>query len=158
MRLSIVPMTVKAARRAVKQWHRHLPDVQGGLFAAGLALDGELRCVAIAGNPARVWQGQAKLVISRVAVMPIDDGGMLIGAMCRAAAALGYHEAWTYTLPEESGVSLLGAGFEDMGVSAGGEHSRPSRPRAPARRPEPKRRWRRVLTSERRRALGQVTI
>lgn len=149
MRLAIVPMTVKAARRAVKQWHRHLPDVQGGLFAAGVAIDDELRGVAIAGNPARVWQGQAKLVISRCATDETRNAcSMLYGAICRAAAALGYREVWTYTLPEEPGTSLLAAGFEDMGLSGGGEHDRPSRRRRSAVRPEPKRRWRRILVRE----------
>jgi hypothetical protein len=63
----------------------------------------------------------------------------------RCAAALGYSEAWTYTLPEESGISLRAAGFEEMGISRGGEHDRPSRRRALAEQPGPKRRWRRQL-------------
>lgn len=64
--------------------------------------------------------------------------------------ALGYREVWTYTLPWEGGRSLRAAGFKDMGLSAGGEHDRPSRRRAPAKHPEPKRRWLRVLYEERR--------
>jgi DNA-binding XRE family transcriptional regulator len=151
----IVPMTVKAARLAVKRWHRHLPDIQGGLFAAGVSVDGLIRGVAVAGNPARVWQGQAKLVISRVATDETKNAcSALYGAMCRASSALGYNEAWTYTLPEESTVSLLASGFEDMGISAGGEHDRPSRRRRSAVRPDPKRRWRRVLTAERRKEIA----
>jgi hypothetical protein len=111
-----------------------------------VSIDDELRGVAIAGNPARVWQGQAKLVISRVATDETRNAcSMPYGAICRAAQSLGYREAWTYTLPEEPGTSLRAAGFEDMGLSAGGEHDRPSRRRAAARRPEPKRRWRRIL-------------
>jgi hypothetical protein len=66
-------------------------------------------------------------------------------AICRAGQALGYTEAWTYTLPEEPGTSLKAAGFKDMGLTAGGEHDREKRRRAPAVRPEPKRRWMRVL-------------
>ena len=37
--LRIAPMTVKAARTTVKQWHRHLPDLQGGLFACAVYAD-----------------------------------------------------------------------------------------------------------------------
>lgn len=68
--------------------------------------------------------------------------------LCNAAKALGYREAWTYSLPEEDGRSIRAAGFVDMGLTTGGEHDRPSRRRRPAVRPEPKRRWRRVLNGE----------
>lgn len=144
--MKIVPCTVSAAKRYVKQWHRHLPSVQGGLFAAAVAVDGVVHGVAVAANPARVWQGTGRFVIARVAV----DGArnactMLYGAMCRAGRALGYTEAWTYTLPEEPGTSLKAAAFEDMGLTDGGEWSRPSRSRSAAVRAEPKRRWRRAL-------------
>jgi hypothetical protein len=160
VKFSVFPCTVKAAKARVKAWHRHLEDIQGGLFAAQ-CLDGSGACVgvAVAGNPARVWQGQAKLVISRVAAVEglprvTDSDGadhaapactMLYGALCRAAKALGYREVWTYTLPHETGRSLKAAGFIDMGLSAGGEHDRPSRPRKAAKHPERKRRWLRIL-------------
>lgn len=144
--IAIEPITVKAARNLVKEWHRHLPDVQGGLFSAAVSVDGVIVGVAIAGNPARVWQGTGRFVISRVAT----DGSRnacskLYGAICRAGQALGYREAWTYTLPEEPGTSLRAAGFEEVGVTAGGEHDRAKRPRKKAVRPDQKTRWCRVL-------------
>lgn len=146
MNLAIVPSTVKAARACVKQWHRHLPDLQGGLFAAAVAVDGKIVGVAIAGNPPQAWQGTGRFVISRCATTGERNAcSMLYGAICRAAQALGYREAWTYTLPGEPGVSLRAAGFVDMGLTAGGEHDRPSRRRKAAVRPEPKRRWMRRL-------------
>lgn len=146
--MEIEPITVKAARAKVKEWHRHLPEVQGGLFAAQCVVNGECVGVAIAGNPARVWQGTGKIVITRVATNGFENAcSKLYGALARAAKALGYKEVWTYTLPSESGSSLRAAGFMDMGMSAGGEHSRPSRYRKPSVRPEQKRRWMRKLTS-----------
>lgn len=142
------PITVKAAIRWVRETHRHLPDVQGGLFAVALHDGDGLRGVAIAGNPARVWQGTGRIVISRVSTDGAENGcSMLYGAMCRAAKALGYREAWTYTLPEEPGTSLRAAGFIDMGLTGSGEWSRPSRSRKPAERPERKRRWMRPLST-----------
>ena len=141
-----MPCTVKRAMAFVAATHRHLPRVQGGRFAAGLEVDGILRGVAIAGSGPRLWEGTGRLVITRVATDGVADGcSELYGAICRAAKALGYCEAWTYTLPEEPGTSLRAAGFVDQGLTAGGEHDRPSRRRAPAIRPEPKRRWCRVL-------------
>jgi hypothetical protein len=141
------PVTVKAARAWVRQTHRHLPHLQGGLFAVAIHDGRELCGVAVAGNPPRVWQGTGRIVISRVSTNGAENGcSMLYGAICRAAKALGYREAWTYTLPAEPGTSLRAAGFIDMGLTDGGEWSRPSRARAPAKRPERKRRWMRQLT------------
>lgn len=150
-KLSLAPCTVKAALRYVAEHHRHLPKLQGGLFAASCVDPaGEVVAVAIAGNPSRVWQGDGKIVITRVAATVAGNAcGMLYGSLCRAAAALGYREVWTYTLPEEDGRTLKGAGFKDMGLTDGGDYGRPSRARAPAVRPEPKRRWLRTFSHSR---------
>jgi len=145
--MRIAPITVKAATAWVRETHRHLPRVQGGLFAVAL-FDDQLRGVAIAGNPARVWQGTGRIVITRVSTDGAENGcSMLYGAMCRAAKALGYREAWTYTLPDEPGTSLRAAGFQDMGLTRAEEWDRPSRSRAAAIRPEAKRRWLRRLAA-----------
>lgn len=148
--MRIAPCTVKWARLKVRAWHRHLPELQGGLFAAQcVAADGTCVGVAVAGNPSRVWQNTGKIVISRVATAGHENAcSALYGALCRAAKALGYMEAWTYTLPGEPGTSLRAAGFMDMGLTDGGEWSRPSRARKPALRPEPKRRWLRILSRQ----------
>jgi hypothetical protein len=144
--LTIAPCTVKDGMRRVKQWHRHLPELQGGLFAVQVLNGADCVGVGIAGNPSRVQQGKGHIVISRVATPGAENAcSMIYGALCRAAKALGYSKAWTYTLPEESGTSLRAAGFMDMGFTDGGEWSRPSRQRKTAVRSEPKRRWLRVL-------------
>lgn len=149
-RLAIAPCTVKAALVIVREWHRHLPELQGGLFAARVVDDNGLTLgVGIAGNPSRVWQDSGRIVISRVATLGTDNAcSALYGSLCRAAKALGYREAWTYTLPGEPGTSLRAAGFMDMGMTDGGEHGRPSRLRAKAKNSDPKRRWRRVLAAQ----------
>ena len=151
MSLCLEGCTVKEARRLVKSWHRHLPDVRGGLFAAKVVEGEEVVGVGIAGNPPPTWQGTGRLVISRVATTGARNAcTMLYGALAGAAQRLGWREVWTYTLPEESGTSLKAAGFEDMGLTEGGEWDRPNigRHRKAAVRPEPKRRWRRVLRAK----------
>jgi hypothetical protein len=45
----------------------------------------------------------------------------LYGAACRAAAAMGYRRAITYTLAEEPGTSLRASGFHQDGMTKGGE-------------------------------------
>lgn len=149
--MQIAPITVKAARLLVRQWHRHLPELQGGLFAAAVVgPSGGIIGVGIAGNPARVWQGTGRIVISRVAALEATDEtkgqcSKLYAALCGAAKHLGYREAWSYTLPGEPGDSLRGAGFKEVGETDGGDYGRPSRARRPAIRPEPKTRWRKWL-------------
>jgi hypothetical protein len=138
---------VKAAVKQVKEWHRHLPDVRGGLFAAQVVDDaGECLGVAVFGNPPRVWQGTGRGVITRVATNGAENAcSMLYGALCRAAKALGYREAWTYTLADEPGTSLRAAGFIDMGLTRDQEWHRPSRARQPVSCAGHKRRWLRRL-------------
>lgn len=62
-------MTVKTAQGLIADWHRHLKKVQGGLFAACVMDGDDTVGVALAANPARVWQGTGRFVIARVAVM-----------------------------------------------------------------------------------------
>ena len=54
---------------------------------------------------------------------------MLYQAAWRACRAMGYRRLITYTLPEEGGASLRGAGWKLIGQAGGGSWSRPSRPR-----------------------------
>lgn len=86
MSLRIIPCTVKGALRQVKAWHRHLPDLQGGLFAAMVAMGPEVVGVGVAGNPAQEWQGTGRITISRVATNEARNAcSKLYGALCRAA-------------------------------------------------------------------------
>jgi hypothetical protein len=146
MKLTVVPVTIKQAKAYVALHHRHLPVVGWGRFAVGVAVDEQLVGVGIVGNGPAAWEGSRRALITRVATDGTRNAcSAIYGALCRAARALGYLEAWTYTLPSEPGTSLRAAGFEPAGMTRGGEHDRVGRPRAPARHPEPKRRWVRQL-------------
>lgn len=150
--IRVAPITCKRgeALAIVANLHRHLPDLQGGLFAASVVDEaGVIRGVAVAGNPSRLWQGTGRICITRCATDGTKNAcSMLYGALAGAAKRLGYREVWTYTLPEEPGTSLRAAGFTDMGLTDGGEWDRPSRGRNKAKRNEPKRRWVRHLYRE----------
>ena len=148
--LVVTPCTITAARKYCAEHHRHLKKIRGGRFAVSASVEGRRVGIGIVGNGPRVWEGTTKAVIVRVATDGTYNACSIIyGALCRAARALGYTEVWTYTLPEEPGASLKAAGFADLGITDGGEHDRPNQPkrrRKKAERPEPKRRWRRLLT------------
>jgi hypothetical protein len=112
----IVPVTLATARRFVGEHHRHNGAPRGWLFGAGLELDGELRGVVVVGRPlARALQDGATVEILRVCTLGDRNAATrLYGAACRAASALGYRRAVTYTLRSEPGSSLRGAGFRKV--------------------------------------------
>lgn len=83
------------------------------MFACGVEENGELVGVAIASRPTQYKLDDGRTMeITRVC----SDGtpnacSKLYAALCRAASAIGYERAITYTLAEEPGTSLRAAGF-----------------------------------------------
>lgn len=135
----IMPVTLRTANAIVDRLHRHHPPARGCLFCLSVVDDnGEVRGVAIVGRPvARALQNGVTAEVVRVATDGTKNAcSMLYGAAWRAARAIGYKRMITYTLPEEGGASLRGAGWRRASSTAGGgEWSRPSRPRAAMRSP-----------------------
>ena len=93
---------------------------------------GEIVGAAIVGRPvSRQLDDGWTVEVTRVAV---EDGhpnacSMLYGACWRAARAMGYRRAVTYTLRSERGTSVRGAGWKCIGETGGGSWSRERRPR-----------------------------
>lgn len=111
--LELVPLTQRQARAFVAEHHRHNGPDRGDVIRVGLALDGELVAVAVAGRPkgAGLQDGRT-LEITRVCTLGHENAcSRLYGALRRAAAALGWTRVITYTLATEPGTSLRAAGF-----------------------------------------------
>jgi hypothetical protein len=129
--LSIVPVSHAEANAFVKRLHRHHRPTPGAKFCLAVAEGSEIVGVAIVGRPvSRHLDDGWTLEVNRTCT----DGhrnanSMLYGAAWRAAQALGYRRLITYTLPEESGSSLRGAGWRCLGERGGGNWSRQDRPR-----------------------------
>lgn len=155
--LSLHPCTISGARLYCAMHHRHLPAVGGGRFAVCVVdIEGFVRGVGIVGNGPQVWEDTGKMSIVRVATDGAHNAcSMIYGALCRAGKALGYTEAWTWTLPHEPGSSLRAAGFQYQGMTAGGEHDREKRPRNKAKNAEPKHRWMKILAANAGREAGK---
>jgi hypothetical protein len=145
MRAELVPISQRHAHAWFNFYHRHLSAPRGDLFRVALRTEvSSLVAVGCAGRPCRLLQNGYTAEITRVAsIAPIEVNACsrLYGALRRAGLALGYTRFVTYTLPSEPGTSLRAAGFEDDGLTDGGEWTRPSRARRPAEQPSPKRRW-----------------
>lgn len=155
----IAPITGRQALAWIKETHRHLPDLQGALWAISVEWMGIRVGVATVGNPPMKWQGTGRAVISRCAVLPglasvIDSKGvehaspactMLYGRCSEIARLMGFREIWTYSLEAEEGRSIKAAGFEFMGFSPDSSGWKSSRPGRRQNERGPKGRWRRLL-------------
>ena len=132
MRLRVVPVTLRQANALVSSLHRHHKPARGCRFCIGIEDElGQLRGCAIVSRPvARMVDHTRVAEVSRVATDGVRNGcSMLLGAAARAAKAMGYDAIQTYTLPEEGGASLRGAGWTNGGETNGGEWGRELRPR-----------------------------
>lgn len=140
--LTVVPLTLTAARRHVHQHHSHLERPQGGLCAVGVADDGQLACVAILSLPrARLLNGKAAEVIRVASDGTRHAASMCLAAITRAGLALGYTRLVSSTLLGEAGTSYRAAGWRPVAIGGGGEWSRDGRERDAAMQPGAKVRW-----------------
>lgn len=127
MNLELRPIFRDDARRFVGEHHRHCDPPQGWLFGVSVVDGEQVVGVGMAGRPvARHLQDGRTIEITRVCVPSVEAKrnvcSQIYGALCRAAAALGYNRAVTYTLVSETATSVRAAGFVVDGES-------PARPR-----------------------------
>ena len=129
--LRVIPMNLDEANAMVSRLHRHHSPMPGAKFCLGVADAGKVVGVAIVGRPvARMLDDGWTLEVNRCCTDGTRNAcSMLYGAAWRAAKALGYRKLITYTLPEEGGASLRGAGWKCLGERGGGSWSREDRPR-----------------------------
>ena len=114
--VDVVPVTFPTANKAVAAWHRHHAPLPGGFawFCVGAVCRGRLVAVAIAGRPTNRNNDDGQTVeVLRVA----SDGtpnacSAVMGAVGRAARAVGARRVITYTLDNETGASLRAVGWQ----------------------------------------------
>lgn len=138
-----MPVSLEEANAFVQQHHRHHRPVPGAKFCIGCANGSAIVGVAIVGRPvARMLDDGLTLEVNRACTDGTKNANScLYGAARRAAFALGYRKLITYTLPEESGSSLAGAGWKCMGLAGGGKWAREYRPRVDTHPLQSKIKW-----------------
>lgn len=149
-RLTLVPITLREACAYIERHHRHHDPPRGCIVCVACALldfGGEvvhpIVGVAVVGRPvARNLQDGWTAEVTRVATDGTRNAcSILYGAAWRAVRALGYRKLVTYTLAEEGGASLRGAGWRCLGEAGGGSWSRRDRPRVDTHPTQTKMRW-----------------
>ena len=130
--LKLVPVTRDQAVAFIVASHRHAKRPLGYRFAVGVQHDDRLVGVATAGRPvARALDDGQTIEVTRVCTDGTPHAcSMLYGACWRAARAMGYSRAITYTLATESGASLRAAGWLRVAeLPARSGWNTPARPR-----------------------------
>ena len=142
--MEAVPLHLREANEFITKHHRHNKPTVGGKFALGVAQDGKLVGVAIAGRPVcrRLDDGKT-LEVLRVATDGTANACSFLYSRCaRIARLMGYSRIITYTLASEGGASLRAVGARPTGPLDSHEWGNPNRPRKSQDvYHEPKYRW-----------------
>ncbi len=137
------PISFPELAAFIAEHHRHHIPPQGWKF--GIAVnDGEkvVGVVAVGRPVARHRDDGWTLEVTRVCTTGTKNAcSMLYGLAWKATKALGYKRLITYTLAEEGGASLRGAGWRLIGEAGGGSWCRKSRPRVDQHPTQPKLLW-----------------
>lgn len=139
----LTPITLREANAFIAAHHRHHQPARGCICCVAVTEGDVVLGVAIIGRPvARMLSdGWSAEVLRCCTTGERNACSMLYGAAWRAVRALGYRRLLTYTLPEEGGASLRGAGFRLIGEAGGGSWNRAARPRVDTHPTQRKLRW-----------------
>jgi len=131
MALELQPITFAEACSFIRQHHRHHLPPWGWKFGLAVNDGSKVVGVAMVGRPvARHYDDAWTLEVTRCCTDGTRNAASLLyAAAWRAAKGLGYRRLITYTLAEESGTSLIAAGWKVLGKRRGGSWNMPGRPR-----------------------------
>jgi hypothetical protein len=131
MGIRLTSMTLAEANAFVGEHHRHHKPVVGHKFSLGASDGVNIVGVVIVGRPVSRHRDDGETMeVTRLCTDGTRNAcSFLYGAAAKAVFALGYNRLGTYTLPDEGGASLRGAGWKLIGERGGGSWSVPSRPR-----------------------------
>ena len=142
--LRLTPITWRDAIQFVSQNHRHHLPPRGHKFSIAVQdAAGNLVGVAISGRPvARHLDDGWTVEVTRCCTLGAQNAcSMLYGAARRIAKEIGYKRIITYTLANESGVSLRAACWVPVAATKAESWSRPRRYRIDRHPIVPKVRW-----------------
>lgn len=150
MALAFTPISIRAAKRFVREHHRHNPTVTGARTAIGLEFDGDLIGVGLLGNPKSRELAEDKLCAEAVRVCvkvgaPKGSCSKISARLKRIWQLHGGVRFISYNRADESGASMRGAGMKPVATVKGRQWGCRSRPRA-ANDVADKTRWEQTLS------------
>ena len=144
MSLVLMPTNIGEARKFIERHHSHLHAPVSGLCAVGVGDGTTLHCVAMLGRPvSRMLQAAGCAEVIRVASDGTEHAASkALGAITRAAIALGYRRLVSSILLGEKGTSYRAAGWWPAHLDTRErDWKRSDGERARADQPGPKVRW-----------------
>lgn len=148
LRLEPIPMTLKASKEFINQYHRHHQAPQGHKFSFGLSDGLNIVGVVVAGRPVSRFNDDGEtLEVTRLCVLAGFKNGCskLYSSVAKIAKIMGYKKIITYVLDSEVGTSLRASGWTLEKITNGGSWNSPSRPRVDKSPICKKQRWSRKL-------------
>jgi hypothetical protein len=137
------PLTLVQANLFISEWHRHHAPVQGHRFSLGAFKGSDLVGVATVGRP--VARGFDPTVVAEVTRLATNGHfnacSFLYSAAARVCREMGFDSIGTYILEEESGASLVAAGWKFSRTTAGGTWNSATRKRRTDQPQQPKEYW-----------------
>ena len=132
--LYAVPITQREAFAFIARHHRHHKPPTCSIFQVALARDDQIVGVATVNLPvARRLNNGWTVEVTRLCTLDAPESrhaaSKLYAACWRIARELGYRRLITYTLADETGVSLVSAGWKALYQTSGRSWDTPSRPR-----------------------------
>lgn len=129
--LDLQPISFAEACTFVAAHHSHHKPPQGHKFSLAVNDGEKVVGVVMVGRPvARMADDGYTLEVTRCCTDKTPHvASKLYAAAWRATRALGYRRLITYTLIEETGTSLVAAGWRIIGQTQGGSWNRAGRPR-----------------------------
>ena len=146
--MRVIPISLKQANDFVESNHRHHGKAQGCKFCIAVVDEKEaVRGVAIVGRPvSRYEDNGATAEVTRMCTDGYRNAcSFLYGSCAKIARAVGYQKIITYTLAEETGISLKAAAWICKGICGGGNWNAKGRPRTDSRVPGKKKQYYKLL-------------
>jgi hypothetical protein len=129
--MKITPINLDEANAYVHKYHRHHKPVVGSKFQIAVSCEDKIVGVVIVGRPvSRHLDDGWTLEVNRCCTDGTRNAcSKLYSTAWQVAKNLGYKRLITYTLQEEGGASLRGAGWALLGLRGGGNWNVKTRPR-----------------------------
>lgn len=155
--LEVEPVCLREVCAFVNEHHRHCKAPRGWRFGAAIfngrgPLRQRIGVVSVGRPVARMLDQQRIVEVNRLCIDPTlprplvwNAASMLYGWAAKEARRRGFERIITYTLQQESGVSLKAAGWEPDHLTGGGDWDTASRPRQDSGPVGRKVRWTRQL-------------
>jgi len=127
---TIVRIDYSEARNFVAKVHRHCPIAPPMVqirCSFGLYWKGDLRAVAMLGNPVSPHLSRTHLEVRRLASDGIYGACSSLYLLCNETAIARNRKLVTYTLQSETGASLIASGAVETGRTHGGTDYRSGR-------------------------------